>query len=94
MMFANRPERFGPYVRLAEEVRASGCRRIGLVTDYNDYEYPLWVMLDAKVPLEYRIEHLEVENESTPLLAEEPFAGFQPCLIVSLRESSIGLVRR
>ena len=92
MMFANRPERYAPYLRIAEEIRASGCRRIGLITGYNDYEYPLWVMLDAKVPLEYRIEHLEVENESTPLLAEEPFAGFQPCLVVSLREPVLGVI--
>ncbi|MES1242750.1 MAG: glycosyltransferase family 39 protein [Acidobacteriota bacterium] len=94
MMFANRPELYAPYLRLAEEVRASGCRRIGLITGYNDYEYPFWVMLDAKVPLEHRIEHVEVDNESTPLLAREPFAGFRPCLVVSLRAPDLGVVAR
>lgn len=92
-MFRNRPERLQPYQDLAARIQASGCRRIGLVTDYNDYEYPLWILLDRGAERRFRIEHVEVENESAPLLKREPFRGFRPCLTASLRASKIGLLR-
>lgn len=88
-MFRNRPERLQPYRDLASRIQASGCRRIGLVSGYNDYEYPLWILLDPGVERRFRIEHVEVENESTPLLDR----GFHPCFTASLRASDLGVLR-
>ncbi|HEY0781448.1 MAG TPA: hypothetical protein VGE98_03260, partial [Thermoanaerobaculia bacterium] len=64
LLFANRPDLLAPYLQLAAAVRSTGCRSIGLVANYNDYEYPFWILVEGGVERQVRFEHLAVDNEA------------------------------
>lgn len=40
--FANRPYMYRPYAALIRQIHETGCTRVGLVADYDSWEYPLW----------------------------------------------------
>jgi hypothetical protein len=42
--FANRPELQGPYAALVRRITETPCTRIGMIADYDSWEYPLWQM--------------------------------------------------
>jgi len=72
------------YQRIAEAVRASGCRNVGLLIAPNEPEYPLWVMLRQSVP-GVRIEHVQVNN-FTGVLQERPsFRDFFSCVLIEVK---------
>ena len=42
--FASRPSLHPPYAAMIQQIKTTGCSRIGLFADYDSWEYPLWVM--------------------------------------------------
>jgi hypothetical protein len=72
---------FRKVVRLLKE---HGCDRIGLLKGWDDWEYPLWPLLQAETTQQIRIEHVSVMNRSGELAAREPFASFTPCAYVKI----------
>jgi len=42
--FAARPELYRTYASLIRRVSDTGCTRVGLVADYDSWEYPLWAL--------------------------------------------------
>lgn len=66
-----------PYLRTAEEVLASGCRRIGLYIDSSDYEYLWWAVLRGDRG------SLQIENQLVyPGLAGYRDPAFTPCAVL------------
>jgi hypothetical protein len=84
--FANQRALLEPFLTAREALRATGCTRLGLLAEGNDWEYPLWV-LTRGLPLPIAIEHVGVENASGGL--SRPF---QPCVIVSIKANQPGSV--
>jgi hypothetical protein len=56
------------------------CRTIGLISQDEDWEYPLWVLLNEKTAGNFRLKHIEVKNESAKL--EPEFPDSELCAIV------------
>ncbi len=46
--FARQPTKLASYERVADVLKASGARRIGLIVGGDHWEYPLWVMLPGR----------------------------------------------
>ena len=83
--FANRPRLEADYIGAARFLLSRKCSDIGLVFGANDWEYPLWVTLQASTrPI--RIEHFNVDNISSPM--PYPNGAFHPCAIISTQLNS------
>jgi hypothetical protein len=74
--FANRPDLFAAYEKQVEAVNDLQCNDIGLMTGIDDWEYPIWVMMEAS-DKHFHLEHIFVNNPSGSLKTE-----FIPCAIV------------
>lgn len=57
--YAIRWEEMAPAVALTDEVKSRGYKNVGLVLGGDDYEYPLWKMLEG-----CRLEHVLVKGDS------------------------------
>ena len=88
--FSRHPEILKPYVGAANAVKAHDCADIGLVLRntawemIDDWEYPLWVLLQADVSRAYRLQHVLVENVSSRKSASHPFNSFRPCAVIAV----------
>ena len=74
---------------MASMIEASGCRSVGVLSNQDGWEYPLWVLLeqaDGRRPGE--IEHVGVDNISAKLVTRSPFAQFRPCAVAALTHAS------
>ena len=71
-----------PFFQVASLARQQQCERIGLVTGWNDVEYPLWALL-AEGASRPRIVHVNVDNVSARAAAD---GASPPCLVVSVDE--------
>jgi Dolichyl-phosphate-mannose-protein mannosyltransferase len=69
------------YHNLIDAVQRTQCQRIGLMSGEDDWEYPLWVLLRAKMGPDFRFKHVQVKNTSAKLVPEFPDA--EVCAIVS-----------
>jgi 4-amino-4-deoxy-L-arabinose transferase-like glycosyltransferase len=82
-MFKNRPELQDAFAGAASDVKARGCFDVGISMYNDEWEYPLWVLLDAHAPgSRYRIEHVQVKNVS----ARKADPSFRPCAVVSMED--------
>jgi 4-amino-4-deoxy-L-arabinose transferase-like glycosyltransferase len=43
--FLHNPGLYDPYRRATEDIVKSGCRQVGLKLNFEDWEYPIWLML-------------------------------------------------
>lgn len=59
------------------------CHTIGLISEEDDWEYPLWVLLNEKTSGNFRLKHVEIKNESAKL--EPEFPDSELCAIVSTK---------
>jgi hypothetical protein len=75
--FASRPDKLDNFTQAAETIVDSGCANLGLEAGWNDWEYPLWVLIQARGGRP-RIEHTGVTNETARLSERPPFRGFVP----------------
>jgi hypothetical protein len=55
------------------------CPQVGLYMDSNDYEYPIWVLLQGQLGRSIRIESVDVQNVSRK--ATDNNSPFIPCAI-------------
>jgi len=58
------------------------CREIGLYSNWDDREYPLWIVLQQKLGKDIRIEAVNVENVSANTYRQ--FPEFTPCAVIAL----------
>ncbi|MFA6989227.1 MAG: glycosyltransferase family 39 protein [Candidatus Gastranaerophilaceae bacterium] len=79
--FNDRSVLLAPYKSYVQAIEISGCKNIGLVSNEDAYEYPLWMMLKDKNII---INHVNVSNETEFLLKKEPYKSFSPCAILRL----------
>lgn len=72
--FTNRPGLRKAYGDLADRVSSSSCRRLGLMLRLEDWEYPLWILLDDFREGRGRIVHVPPPGEasSPSYVTEEP----------------------
>ena len=81
--FLSSPGAARVYKSLAAGVAARGAQNIGLVMGVNDYEYPLWVLIQRRNP-RARIEHVEVTNTSKARAAVPPWSSFAPQVVIHI----------
>lgn len=61
---------------VVKQVEDSGCREIGLLTEINAWEYPLWALLqEKKTHGQYRIEHIGTKTK---------LHDFTPCIVIKI----------
>jgi hypothetical protein len=61
--FAANPALMSSYIEVGRHLNDGHCLRIGLLAFSNDFEYPLWVMINkGRETNPIRIEHIEVGN--------------------------------
>jgi hypothetical protein len=77
IMFANWPALRGPYDAVAQGIRTSGCRSVGLRIDSHDPEYFIWWLLEAPQ------SGIRIQTIYTfPRLERYIDPSFRPCAIV------------
>lgn len=74
---------YRPFVETTDILKRSSCSNIGLMTDWDGWEYPLWVMLRGALP-QVHIEHVNVDNVSGIYERQPPFNSFEPCAVVMI----------
>ncbi|MCJ7434108.1 MAG: glycosyltransferase family 39 protein [Anaerolineales bacterium] len=74
---------YRPFIETVDLLNRKSCSNIGLVTDADGWEYPLWVMLKKDLP-DVHIEHINVENVSSRFSEDPPYNQFEPCAIVMI----------
>jgi hypothetical protein len=81
--FKHNPSLQQPYREAARLLRQRGCGAVGVVGHINQYEYPLWVLLNRGRLGECRLEDVGVRNVSARAYGGGPF---RPDGLVVLRE--------
>lgn len=72
------------YVAAASFIESQGCSRVGLIIDYNGYEYPLWLALSRAHP-PVRIE--AIATSSPPHQPVGPVnTAFSPCIVLMINQ--------
>lgn len=82
--FANRPGLEGPYEYAVAIVQQSNCRNIGLAMGSDDWEYPLWVLLNPTGDPTIHIEQVNITSSTAHLEQQPAFKTFQPCAVITL----------
>ena len=78
--FPSQPFLRAEYVEATQVVRKRGCRQVGLLVGWDDYEHPIWALLPEASSGGGRIEHVGVTNSSGALAASRD--GFSPCALI------------
>jgi hypothetical protein len=79
--FRNHPQLRPVYEAAADVLSTMECKRVGLVLGGDDWEYPFWPLLRARLGADLRMEHVLVQNASTRLASEAPGV---PCALLFL----------
>jgi Dolichyl-phosphate-mannose-protein mannosyltransferase len=74
--FALRPDHRGPYTEAVEQLKKRRCATLGLLTAADDWEYPLWVLVEGALGR----EQLRLKTVGIPDQRTHPF---EPCAIVA-----------
>jgi hypothetical protein len=77
--FYKHPDLLGAYMNVAQYLRSSDCRQVGLILSGDAWEYPWWVLLEGQG---FRLEHVQVNNPSDALAY--PLGDFSPCAEISV----------
>ena len=86
--FINNREIKKPYIEVTSILNSQTCSNIGLALGIDDWEYPLWVLLqNSKKP--YRIEQVDVKNLSAKKSQVYPHNNFVPCAIMSVEQTKV-----
>ena len=89
--FATRPDLFRPYTLAVGQLDQMNVHSIGLVTEDNDFEYPLWVLLSEHYKPLPRIEHVDVTNETGRISKTPLFRTFVPEVLLVTHPPSSAL---
>ena len=85
--FSKRPDLLPAYDQAARRIKALHCVDVGVITDIEGWEYPLWVLLKNYASEPIRIKHVAVVNDSQRKSPE--LEKFEPCaLFLSNREQA------
>jgi hypothetical protein len=60
------------------------CSQVGLLSQEDSWEYPLWALLRVGPLSSVRIEHLHVTNQSAKTSAPGAITDFIPCALVAM----------
>jgi 4-amino-4-deoxy-L-arabinose transferase-like glycosyltransferase len=81
-LFINRPDMKAPYIGAAHALAAMDCHEVGIDLGGDDWEYPLWTLLERQGAQAIRIEHVNVPNVSARLQGpDQPGGPFRPCAL-------------
>jgi len=84
------PELYSPLATAVDDLLFSKCAHVGLELEFNDPEYPIWIILQNR-GFTGRLSHFLVDNES----ARIPAAGPAPCaVLVSITNVTSALTNR
>jgi 4-amino-4-deoxy-L-arabinose transferase-like glycosyltransferase len=89
--FTNRHALEAPYAGAARYLQGSQCTTVGLEDNIDDWEYPLWRLLNHGTQ-RVEFEHILVHNETSDLADVEPYVSFHPCAIVAIRQKQGSIV--
>jgi len=65
--FNNRPDLYPGYDAAGVLLQEKNCRKVGIILGGDDFEYPLWMILQKKLGNSFVIEHGNVSNISSSL---------------------------
>jgi len=82
--FNRRQELRESYIASADYLNSRKCKRIGLHMDWDDREYPFWVLLEKNEKCRIRIDHIDVRNRSSVKYKLSPFNEFRSCTVISI----------
>ena len=83
-------QRYKNFALAADRLKDLGCRDIGLVTGEDDWEYPLWPLLQQRGMKNIRIEHIDISGPTSGL--KYPLGDFHPCAEVQIQGGVINFV--
>lgn len=78
--FSEREELKHAYTELTNLIIKDKCQSVGLNIGENDWEYPIWVLLESKGLESFKIKHINVQNQSQQLVPE--FPDSEVCVIL------------
>lgn len=81
--FNGNPSIMSNYYEGIRLIKESGCKKISLNMNPDDYEYPIWALLRNE---NIKIEHHQVQNITSVYYNRSKFANFEPCAIVNTDE--------
>ncbi len=87
--FAERPNAYRPYQLAAQQIEQMQVSNVGLFMGPSHYEYPLWVFLSQLHRPLPRIEHVDINNETSGLANSSAFRFFSPDVVVVTLSSII-----
>jgi hypothetical protein len=64
----------------ADSVKARACGDVGPRLTDGDWEYPLWILLPRMGLPAFRLEHVDVDNESAMI----PLRNFDACVVIQI----------
>ncbi len=88
--FVNRKYLKNRYVEAASLINSSDCSKVGLSITRNEWEYPLWMLLQKDAQKQYQIEQVNVENISAKKSQIYPHKDFIPCSMISVQRFNGG----
>lgn len=84
-LFVTRPQLQLDFEAAAAFVATTRCGEIGLLR-FDAAEYPIWSLLDATLPYQPTIQHVEVINDTAPLMQAADHEEYAPCAVLAFRE--------
>jgi hypothetical protein len=82
--FNNRPSLGASYYSTAGLTNIQKCKDIGLRLEWDDWEYPIWVLIQRMGTQMPRIEHVQVTNKSSKIF----LINFEPCVLIQSDKDS------
>ncbi|NEP52405.1 MAG: hypothetical protein F6K65_27835 [Moorea sp. SIO3C2] len=73
------------YLGASDVLKSNKCTDIGLYLGDNDWEYPLWILLQEQTDSPVSIEHINVKNISASKSELSSNSQFIPCAIFSTK---------
>src|SRR6185436_3517118 len=69
---------YRPYADTADDIITSGCKQVGLNLRFNDWRYPIWMLLRNR-GFEGRIYNVGIQDASATIQTSNP----APCAVIT-----------
>ena len=76
-----------PLQKLAQQIRTDGCHAVGVSLERPEYEYALWVEINAGHFLPVKLKHININNPSIDL--QEEFSDAELCAIAFVETKGV-----
>jgi hypothetical protein len=73
LYFSKRPTLADTYFKSAQIISDNHCSNVGLVMGEDDWEYPLWVLLQERIGKAVNFEHVDITN-----ISKKVYSGTNP----------------